>query len=309
MRKKCSAGRTEFIVFWLIAVIACLFFWKGVYSCFAADDGWLPKINWSLVYVDSEQPGTGDGFSELAINAFDGDINTHWFTQWSSDQTIHPHEIQIDLGAVHTLDAFSYLPPQRTNVNGRVGKYEFYVTENITAGWGEPVVSGEFQDGLEDKIAVFNYPKAGRFVRFVALSEVNGHNSYTAVAEIGVRVSKSVVEIPEGDIKITFDPSPDPRATGHSLYWTSMVTDEGIKTDLKKETIYTIPKGTFVVGHTYRLTAAAYGLVDGKEAESVHSEPLFVRLIQEPPITEDPDDPELIKPSPPRLLEVRWKQK
>ena len=114
-----------------------------------------------------------------------------------------------------------------------------------------------------------------------------------------------IVEFPEKDIKITFDPSPDPRATGHSLYWTSMVTNEGIKTDLKKETVYIIPKGTFVVGHAYKLTATAYGLVDGKEAESAHSEPLHVRLIQE---DNDPDDPGLIKPGPPRLVEVRWEQ-
>jgi hypothetical protein len=56
----------------------------------------IPKTNWQLVYVDSEELEALDG---AAINAFDDNPGTMWHTQLSAiPDPIHPHEIIIDLG-------------------------------------------------------------------------------------------------------------------------------------------------------------------------------------------------------------------
>ncbi|MCP4267941.1 MAG: discoidin domain-containing protein, partial [Candidatus Brocadiaceae bacterium] len=85
----------------------------------------IPQTNWSLWYVDSEEHLGEDG---AAVNAFDGDINTFWHTQWVGGSPPTPHEIQIDLDGIYDIDGFYYLPRQDGGVNGRIGQYEFYVS-------------------------------------------------------------------------------------------------------------------------------------------------------------------------------------
>lgn len=82
----------------------------------------LPRTNWRLVYTDSQNP---DG---PATNALDGDLSTHWHTMWwYSPVPSHPHEMQVDLGALYQVGGFTYLPRQ-SGANGRIGGYRFYVS-------------------------------------------------------------------------------------------------------------------------------------------------------------------------------------
>jgi hypothetical protein len=135
---------------------------------------------WSLLYTDSEELAGENG---AAVNAFDGDVNTIWHTEWSANNPPPPHEIQIDLGASYEVDGFRYLPRQDGGINGTIADYEFYVSEN-TANWGAPVAAGTFANNTSEKEVSF-VPKTGRFVRFRALSEVN-ENPWTSVGEINV---------------------------------------------------------------------------------------------------------------------------
>ncbi len=66
----------------------------------------IPKDNWTLLYVDSEELV---GAYRPAINAFDGDPSTFWITEWSDQQTPYPHELQIDLGQAYELHGLRYL--------------------------------------------------------------------------------------------------------------------------------------------------------------------------------------------------------
>lgn len=288
---------------WLLMVLFCVLFWMAIRSLCFAD--WIPKDNWTLVFVDSEQIAAYD---ERAVNAFDGNPNTHWFSVWSPSPEPLPHEIQIDLGASYMLDGFSYLPRQSTNLNGQIKQYAFYVTDTISEGWGDPVSSGEFGTGIQEKMINFVAAKTGRFIRLVALSELSGHPAYTSVAEIGVRSFEAAHQVPAGSgFKVTFDPSPDERATGHKLYVADTITGPIAVYDLQSEVIREFQPGELPPGITYRLTATAYGNVDGKPAESVHSEPLYVKLLEAIEEPEDPEEPVLKKPGAPIILDIVWR--
>ena len=56
----------------------------------------LSKNGWSLRSFDSQETA---GANHAAVNAFDGDPNTFWASQWPAAQPPPPHEIQVDLGA------------------------------------------------------------------------------------------------------------------------------------------------------------------------------------------------------------------
>lgn len=137
------------------------------------------KDQWTLVSTDSEETVGENG---AAINAFDGDTNTIWHTQWNGGSPTHPHELVIDLGGRYDLDGFTYTPRQ-SGTNGRIANYEFY-TSNDGVTWGNPVTTGTFANNASPQSATFT-PTAGRYIKLVALSEVNG-NAWSSVAELDV---------------------------------------------------------------------------------------------------------------------------
>ncbi|MCK5267074.1 MAG: discoidin domain-containing protein, partial [Spirochaetes bacterium] len=144
------------------------------------NDTIIAQANWYLLYVDSEELVGSDG---AAINAFDGNDTTIWHTQWFGDpDPPHPHEIQIDLESAYEIDAFRYLPSSASS-DGRINHYEFYLsTDNLD--WGLPVATGSFANDESEKHVLFS-SKTGRFIRMVALDEVNG-NPWTSMAEINI---------------------------------------------------------------------------------------------------------------------------
>jgi hypothetical protein len=296
--KRTSPSSFRMLFFWLSAFLLGLLVWYVLLSaCFAADT-WLPKDKWSLIYTNTEET---IGADHRAINAFDGKPDTLWHSEWKVTKKAHPHEIQIDLGASYLIDGFSYLPRQQ-NTNWHVKDYLFYVSEN-KANFGTPVAAGAFSNGRTEKVVSLATPKQGRYISFVAVNDLTNSGFHTAMAELGVSGTNVVIDVKEfteADLRVIFEPSPDIRATGHKLYWTNTVTNKTENIDLKKAVSHIIPKGTLIVGNIYKFTATAYGLVDGKAAESVHSDPMYVKLKK----AEDP----LVKPSAPRITELKWDQ-
>jgi hypothetical protein len=138
------------------------------------------RTNWTVQYVDSEEPRDHHGF---VANAFDGDPTSLWHTEWSATTAVLPHEIQIDLSDSYDINGFSYLPRQDNHTNGIVTDYAFYVSDNGQE-WGPPVASGTFASDHAEKVIQFEKITA-RYVRFVALGEVN-NNAYTSVAEFNL---------------------------------------------------------------------------------------------------------------------------
>ncbi|WP_084158163.1 discoidin domain-containing protein [Gaetbulibacter saemankumensis] len=148
----------------------------SIYDC--NNPAELPKNEWSLLYVDSEEVNNYPG---LGAMAFDGDPSTRWHTRWSTGYDPYPHEIQIDLGGVYSLSKFSYLPRQGQE-NGRINEYEIYFSTD-KSNWGDPYFTGVFENSAALQSLDFSTPKVARYMRIRALSEVSGR-AVAAIAEV-----------------------------------------------------------------------------------------------------------------------------
>ena len=146
---------------------------------FAQSPTSISQTNWTLHYVDSEETGTE------AVKSFDGNSGTIWHSgYWPAPADSLPHEIQINLGGIYIVTGFRYLPRQDGGSNGRIGQYEFYLS-NDGSSWGSPVVSGIFANNATEKERTFAGATA-RYVRLRALTEAGGSPSLTSMAELNV---------------------------------------------------------------------------------------------------------------------------
>ena len=145
----------------------------------------IPQQQLRVVSVDSQDLTNGN---YAAVNALDGRSTTMWHTEWQLRAPRHPHTLVLDLGGLYQVDGFKYLPRQDGNPNGTIAAYEFSVSpDGLT--WGPPAVAGTLAANITEKTVRFP-AKLGRFVRLVALSEING-KPYTSAAEIKFLVSRS----------------------------------------------------------------------------------------------------------------------
>ena len=150
-------------------------------------DMYLNKSGWTVKSVDSYQGGNE---AKLAI---DGKNDTFWHTAWGANEPKHPHTIVIDMAKTYMVTAITYLARQDGNTNGMVKAYEVYLsTDNKT--WGTAAVSGEFKNTTAQQVATLKTPKAARYMKFVAKSEIGG-NAWTSAAEIGIQASGDVTAI------------------------------------------------------------------------------------------------------------------
>jgi len=140
----------------------------------------IPQSQLSIVSVDSEELVAEDGHAE---NAIDGLSDTFWVTEWYQSEPTCPHEIVIDLGDLYVVGGFQYLTRQDGGINGTVAEYSIYISKDGIL-WGEAVATGTFAGDTTEKEVTFA-GKSGRYVRFVAMSEVNG-NPWSSAAEINV---------------------------------------------------------------------------------------------------------------------------
>jgi hypothetical protein len=154
-----------------------------------AQAGPIPQGGWKLRFVDSEETFGGTN----AIYAFDGNPNTFWHTQWHRKSPRGPHEIQIDLGRVYSVSGFRYLPRQDASANGRIAKYEFYVSTD-GVNWGGAVATGALANNASQKDVRFT-ATVGRYIRLRALTEVNG-SPWASAAELNVFGDASTASTP-----------------------------------------------------------------------------------------------------------------
>jgi hypothetical protein len=165
----------------------------------------LSRSGWSLQYVSNQTAPEG-----LASYAFDGSPHTFWHSR--SDSGL-PHELQINLGAIRSVNGFKYLPRQDQVSVGNIGDYEFYVSMD-GINWGSPVATGTFANSSDEKQVIFTAQNA-QFVRLRALSEVNGSRD-CVVAELNVlegtlvnqppsAVSKAVTTVQDKSLSVVLE--------------------------------------------------------------------------------------------------------
>ncbi|SHJ33246.1 Por secretion system C-terminal sorting domain-containing protein [Arenibacter nanhaiticus] len=144
-----------------------------------SNPGELPKNEWSLVHVSSEETN----YPGLGTMAFDDDPNTIWHTRWSTGTDPYPHELQIDLGNIYSISQFTYLP-RSNGSNGRISEYELYFSYDKN-NWGEAVHTGVFENNASPQRINFDEPVKGRYMRIKALSEVNAQ-VFASIAEVSL---------------------------------------------------------------------------------------------------------------------------
>lgn len=131
-------------------------------------DGWK-------VTASSFQPGEG-----AAEHVIDGETSTFWHTRYSPPAG-RPHFLVIDTGKTAKISGLTYVGREDGD-NGRVKEYEIYLSGDGT-NWGSPVARGSFENSSDEQRVTWPKATAARYVKFVAVSEVNGREFATA-AEI-----------------------------------------------------------------------------------------------------------------------------
>ncbi|MFN8080397.1 MAG: glycoside hydrolase family 31 protein [Kineosporiaceae bacterium] len=145
----------------------------------SSSGGVISKAGWSVVSADSQETTSENGAASRAI---DGNSTTIWHTKYSGGSVAPlPHEIVIDMGASYAVSGLRYLPRQDGGVNGRIGRYEVYVSPSTTS-WGTAVATGTFADTAAEKSVSFA-AKSGRYLRIRALSEAGNRGQWTSAAE------------------------------------------------------------------------------------------------------------------------------
>ncbi len=142
----------------------------------------LQPIGWKVVSVDSQETNQADN---AAANAIDGNSSTFWHTRWNDDLAL-PHSLTVDMGKLHRIGGFTYLPRQDGNPNGIVERYRFETSED-GHNWTTNVASGTFANIRNNpSLQEVTFPPVNaRFFRFTALREINA-NGWTSAAEISV---------------------------------------------------------------------------------------------------------------------------
>lgn len=158
--------------------------------------GLVDRSNWEVIYYDSRQ------FTYDPEKAFDDDINSYWISQLNPSTTELPHEIQIDMGEVQDLVAFSYLPRVDSIKDGSIKAFEFYISNN-KSDWGNPVAQGTWNESKRYNVG---FPKtSGRYIRIVAKSEIEG-KAMSSIAELLVWQqydgTTAVEELKQNTVKI-----------------------------------------------------------------------------------------------------------
>ena len=147
----------------------------------------INKSSWKLVSADSYQSG-----NEPRL-AFDGNNSTFWHTAWGTNEPRCPHTLIIDMAKQYKVTAFTYLARQDGNENGMVKAYEVYLSTD-GSNWGTAVASGEFQKTASLQVVKLNTATVGRYLKFVAKSEING-NAWSSAAEVGIEAEADVTSV------------------------------------------------------------------------------------------------------------------
>lgn len=150
-------------------------------------DMYINKTGWKLVSADSQHSGNE------ATKAFDNNNSSFWHTEWSGSEPRCPHTIIINMNKIYEVTAITYLSRQDGNSNGMVKAYEVYLSVD-GQNWGNPVVSGEFKNTTALQIAKLSKATPGKYIKFVAKSEING-NAWTSAAEIGIQANADITSI------------------------------------------------------------------------------------------------------------------
>ena len=152
------------------------------------------------VTSDNENPLAG---SEGPIGlAFDGDTSTFWHSNYTPYQAL-PATVEIDMGQVHTINKFSYLPRQ-SGTNGIITKYSLYYKTSADGEWIPLAEEQTWAGDSSQKTVKFDAVET-QYLKFVALDGMSdGDNKFASAAEFMVHQVLNEEPEPEVTYTVTF---------------------------------------------------------------------------------------------------------
>ncbi|MGY9003846.1 MAG: discoidin domain-containing protein, partial [Rhodospirillales bacterium] len=143
-----------------------------------------------LIECSSQNTNIEDG---RGLNAFDGNPQSSWHSQWSGARPTHPHHVTVELESSIELNGFSYLPRVDGRPGGVVDKFEVHASlDNKTWTLAK---KGRFENILQNRgihRIAFEQPVKARYFKFTSISAIND-DLYGGAAEIGL-LSKNADE-------------------------------------------------------------------------------------------------------------------
>ena len=142
--------------------------------------GLISNKDFKILKVSSENVGNG----KFARNTIDGNANTIWHTQFSTEIKKHPHELIIDLGKEYTLKGIRLLARPDAGWNGTIKEVEISIS-NHPEKFAAPLLKVALPKSKTPQDLKCDATK-GRYVRVRVLSEING-GPWASLAEIGFK--------------------------------------------------------------------------------------------------------------------------
>lgn len=107
--------------------------------------------------------------------AIDGNTSTFWHSEYSPVLTPLPHQAVLDLGAVSSVNGFTYLPRQDGLLNGNIGRYGLEVSTD-KASW-TVISNATWLDDQSPKEVGFP-AETIRYIRITAFTEAGNRGPW-----------------------------------------------------------------------------------------------------------------------------------
>ena len=198
--------------------------------------------------------------NNYANYVLDGDPNTIWHTDWSSNedkQSYDKHYLVFELEEETELAGLRYLPRQEGGINGIITGYQIFVSnDNINY---ELAMEGTWGEDTSWKTASFPQTKKAKYVKFKSTQARSNETAQGFVFSSAAEIRLTLPAIPVESIQITADKTnleigetmqlqanvlPE-NATGKTLAWES--SDKTIATVSKKGFVTAKGEGTVTI--------------------------------------------------------------
>ncbi len=142
----------------------------------------------------------------------DGDVNTHWHTNWRNTDAsdIAKREITLTLKEAATINAMNYHPRVYGGGNGRLTKYKIlYSVDGTNFKDTDVCAEGTIsKDKADWTLLEFTKPVKAKAFKLIGVETYadSGNNKHMAVAELRLRMSRETTDISNAANKVTIDP-------------------------------------------------------------------------------------------------------
>ena len=158
-----------------------------------------------------QKPTANEGDVKYVL---DGDVNTHWHTNWSGEDAsdIKKREITLTLKEAATINAMNYHPRVYGGGNGRVTEYKIlYSVDGTTFNDTDVCATGTISQDKEDwTLLEFTKPVKAKAFKLIGVgtysNQANGMNKHMSVAELRLRMHRETTDISDEANKVAIDP-------------------------------------------------------------------------------------------------------